>query len=95
VFLVVLGIEEYADNREKMRFSLRIHIADVRYRAGCAARHDTVDVWPKARMCGLYVIGKSYFHQPFHSSYFPYFRVVLVELGLIEGFPQIWRIRIF
>jgi hypothetical protein len=35
------------------------------------------------------------FHQTSHSSYFPYFIVVLVELGLIEGFSQIWRTRIF
>jgi hypothetical protein len=32
------------DNGEKMRFSLRTHIADVRYCAERAARRDTVDV---------------------------------------------------
>ena len=28
-----------------------------------------------------------YFYQSSHSSCFPYFRVVLIEIGLIEGFP--------
>jgi hypothetical protein len=35
-----------------------------------------------------------YFHQPSHSFCFPYSRVVLVEIELIEGFSQIWRTRI-
>jgi hypothetical protein len=34
------------------------------------ARRDTVDVWPRARTYGQCVIGKSYFHQPSHSSCF-------------------------
>jgi hypothetical protein len=75
-----------------MRFSLRTHIADVRYLTGCTACHD---VWPQAwtySQCGT---RKPYFHQLFHSSCFPYFRVVLVELRLIEDFSQIWRTRIF
>jgi hypothetical protein len=32
-----------------------------------------------------------YFHQPSHSSCFPCFKVILVEIRVIEGFPQIWR----
>jgi hypothetical protein len=32
------------------------------------------------------VTGKPYFYQPSRSFCFPYFRVVLVELGQIEGF---------
>jgi hypothetical protein len=70
-----------------MRFSLRTHIADVRYYAGCTACRDTADVRPRAWTYDQYVAGKSYFHWPSHSSCFPYFRVVLVELGLIEYFP--------
>ena len=57
----------------------------------CTARHDTVDVHTRAWMYDLCETGKPYFHLPSHSSCFPYFRVVLVELGLIKGFPQIWR----
>jgi hypothetical protein len=34
------------------------------------------------------------FIQPSHHSCFPYSRVVLVKIGLIEGFPQIWRTQI-
>jgi hypothetical protein len=83
------------DSREKMRFSLRTHIADVRYLARRTARPDMVDVRPRARTCGQCVAGKPYFRQPSHSSCFPYFIVVLVELGLIEGFLQIWRTRTF
>jgi hypothetical protein len=78
-----------------MRFSLRTHIANVRYCAGHLAHRDTVDVQSRTQMYGQYVVGKPYFHQPSHSSCFPYFRVILVEIGLIEGFPQIWRTRIF
>ena len=61
----------------------------------CIACHDMVDVWTRAWMYGQCVTGKPYFHQPSHSSCFCYFRVVLVELGLIKGFPQIVRTRIF
>jgi hypothetical protein len=32
VFLVALGVEEYADNEEKMRFFPKTLKADVRYR---------------------------------------------------------------
>jgi hypothetical protein len=35
-----------------------------------------------------------YFHQPSYNSYFSYPRVVWIEIGLIEGFSQIWKIRI-
>jgi hypothetical protein len=40
------------------------------------------------------VTGNFIFTKPSHSSYFPYSRVFLVEIRLIEGFPQIWRTRI-
>jgi hypothetical protein len=70
-----------------MRFSLKIHIADVQCCAGHTAHRDTVDVRSRARTYGQYVTGKPYFHQLSHSSCFPYFRVALVKLGLIEGFP--------
>jgi hypothetical protein len=69
-----------------MRFSLKTHIVDVRCCAGHTARRDMVDVRLRARTYGQCVIGKPYFHQSSHSSCFPYFRVVLVELGLIEDF---------
>jgi hypothetical protein len=36
----------------------------------CTAHRDTVGIWPWARTYGQSVIGKPYFHQPFHSSYF-------------------------
>jgi hypothetical protein len=78
-----------------MRFSLRTHIADIRCCAGHTTRRDTVDVWPRAQTHSQCVTGKPYFHQPSNCSYFPYFKVVLVKLGLIEGFQQIWRTRIF
>jgi hypothetical protein len=41
------------------------------------------------------VARKPSFHQTSHHSCFPYFKVVLVELGLVEGFSQIWRTWIF
>jgi hypothetical protein len=78
-----------------MRFSLKIHIADVRYLAERTACRNMADVRPRTRTYGQCVAGKSNFHQTSHSSCFPCFRVVLVELGLTEGFPQIWRTRIF
>jgi hypothetical protein len=68
------------DSGEKMRFSLRTHIGDVWYLTGCTARHDGVDVRPRVQMYGQCVARKPYFHQPSHSSCFPYFRVVLMEL---------------
>ena len=37
---------------------------------GHTARHDTIDVWPRARTYGQSVTGKPYFHQPSHSSCF-------------------------
>ena len=48
---------------------------------------DTMDVRTQARMYGQCETGKPYFHLPSHSFYFPYLGVILVELGLIEGFP--------
>jgi hypothetical protein len=36
------------DNGEKMRFSLRTQIEDVRYLARRTARHDMVDVRPES-----------------------------------------------
>ena len=59
------------------------------------ARCDAVDVCTWAQTYGQCETGKPYFHLPSHSSYFPYFRFILVELGLIEGFPQIWRTQAF
>jgi hypothetical protein len=38
--------------------------------------------------------GDFIFMKPSHSSCFPYSRVFLVEIRLIEGFPQIWRTQI-
>jgi hypothetical protein len=78
-----------------MRFSPNTHIADIRYLARCTACRDAADVRPQAQTYGQCAAGKPYFHQMSHSSCFPCFRVVLVELGLIEGFLQIWRTRIF
>jgi hypothetical protein len=78
-----------------MRFSLRTHITDVWYIAGHTARCDTVDVRLRAWSCGQCVTRKPNFHQPSHTSCFSYFRVILVELGLIEDFSYIWRTRIF
>jgi hypothetical protein len=78
-----------------MRFTLRTHIVDVWYLVGRTARRDAEDVRPRARKYDQCVAGKPYFHQPSHSSCFPYFRVVLVELGLIEGFSHIWKTQIF
>jgi hypothetical protein len=78
-----------------MRFSPRTHIADVQYLAGHTACRDMAYVRPRARTYGQCAAGKPYFHQMSHSSCFPCFRVVLVELGLIEGFPQIWGTWIF
>ena len=50
---------------------------------------------PEPRTYGQRETGKPYFDLPSHSSCFPYFRVILVQLELIEGFPQIWRTHIF
>jgi hypothetical protein len=63
-----------------MRFSPRTHIADVQYCAGRTACRDMADVCSRAGMYSHCVAGKSYFHQTSYSSYFPCFRVVLVEL---------------
>jgi hypothetical protein len=78
-----------------MRFSLRTHIADVWYLARRTTHRDMVDVRPQALTYDQCVTRKPYFHQLSHSSCFPYFRVILIELGLIESFPQIWRTRTF
>jgi hypothetical protein len=78
-----------------MRFSPSTHIADVQYLAGHTAYRDMADVQPRAQTYGQCEAGKPYFHQTSHRSCFPCFRVVLVELGLIEGFSHIWRTRIF
>ena len=80
VFLVALGIGEQVDSGEKKKFSLKTHIANVRYRDWTYSRCET---------------RKPYFHLPSQSSCSPYFRVVLVELGLIEGFSEIWRTQTF
>jgi hypothetical protein len=78
-----------------MRFSLRTHIVDVWCCARRTACRDMADVRSRAWTYGHCVAGKPYFHQTSYSSCFPCFRVVLVELGLIEGFSQIWRTQIF
>ena len=62
---------------------------------GHTVHRDTVDVHTGARTYDQCVTGKPYFHQLSHSSRFPHLRDVLVELGLIEDFSQIWRTRIF
>ena len=62
---------------------------------GCTAYRDTVDVCTRAQTYGQCETEKPYFHIPSHSSYFPYFKVVLVELWLIKVFPHIWRTRAF
>ena len=48
-----------------------------------------VDVRPRARTrtYGQSVTRELYFYHSSHSFYFPYSRVVVVEIGLIEGFP--------
>jgi hypothetical protein len=71
-----------------MRFSLKNHIANIRYCAGRNTCCDVVDIRPQARTYGQCVTGKPNFYQPSHSSCFPYFRVVLVELGLIKVFHR-------
>jgi hypothetical protein len=78
-----------------MRFSIRTHAADVRCCAGYTACRNTADVHARARTYGHCVAEKPYFHQTSHSSCFPYFIAVLMELGIIEGFPQIWRTQMF
>ena len=45
------------------------------------------DVRPRTWTYGPECDRGLYFHQLSHSSNFPYSRVVLVEIGLIEGFP--------
>ena len=59
-----------------------------------------VDVWSQDRMYGskchsgrmvLSVRVDFIFTKPSHSSCFPYYRVILVEIRLIKGFLQIWR----
>ena len=59
------------------------------------ARCDTVDIRTRALTYGQCEIGKPYFHIPSHNSCFSYFGFILVELGLIEGFSQIWRTQTF
>jgi hypothetical protein len=44
------------------------------------ARRDAVDVWPRARTYSQCVTGDFILTNRLHSSCFPYFRVVLVEL---------------
>jgi hypothetical protein len=78
-----------------MRFSPRTHIADIRCCAKRTACRDIEDVHSRAQTYGHCVADKPYFHQTSNNSCFPCFRVVLMELGLIEGFPQIWRTWIF
>jgi hypothetical protein len=55
-----------------------------------------VNIWSQDRTYGpkchsrhtaQSVTGDSIFTKPSHSSYFPYSRVVLVGIRLIEGFP--------
>jgi hypothetical protein len=79
-----------------MRFFLRTHTTDVRYWVQTYGL--SVDVRTYAPEPGRTLTvwqGNPIFTNMSHSSYFPWFRVVLVELGLIEGFPQIWKTRTF
>jgi hypothetical protein len=48
-------------------------------------------VRPRARTYIQSVIRELHFYQLSHISYFSFSRVVLIEVGLIEGFPQIWK----
>ena len=74
-----------------MRFSLKTSEQTYGVKIGCTAQSVTADVQPRVQTYGQSVTGEHHFYQPSHSSYFPCSRVVLVEVGLIEGFPQIWR----
>jgi hypothetical protein len=53
------------------------------------ACRDMVDLRPLAQTYDQCMIGNFIFIKPSHSSCFPYFKVVLVELELIEGFSHI------
>ena len=59
------------------------------------ARREMVDVCTQVQTYGQCKTGKPHFHLLSHSSCFPYFGVILVELRLIESFPQIWRTEAF
>jgi hypothetical protein len=82
------------DSREKMRFSLKNSKWTYCLETERTARSVIADVWSRAWTYDQIVIGELHFYQPSHSSCFPCSKVVLVEVGLIEGFPHIWRIRI-
>jgi hypothetical protein len=53
---------------------------------GRTACHCTADVRTRYRTYDHCVARKSYFCQMFHNSCFPWFRTVIVGIGLIEGF---------
>jgi hypothetical protein len=60
---------------------------------GCTGCCCTVDVRTRARTYGHCLAGKPYFRQKSDSLWSPWFRAVIVGIGLIEGFSQIWRTR--
>jgi hypothetical protein len=79
---------------KKMRFSLKTLERTYGLETERTLRSITVDIQPRARTYGPECDRELYFHQQSHSSCFPYSRVVLVEIGLIEGFSHIWRTQI-
>jgi hypothetical protein len=74
---------------EKMKFSLKASEQTYGLTTEHTVQSITADVRPRAQTYGLECDRGLYFHQLSHSSCFPYSRVVLVEIGLIEGFSQI------
>ena len=65
------------DSREKMRFSLKTLRADVRYRA---------------RTYSQSVIGKPYFHQPSHGSYFLVIELCFDRIELMIGLFTVFEV---
>ena len=57
-------------------------------RSGHTTWNVTMDIWPRARTYGQSMIGELHFYQSSHKSCFPCSRVVLIEVGLIEGFHK-------
>jgi hypothetical protein len=74
-----------------MRFSLKTSEWTYGLETGRMVQSIIVDKRLRARTYGPECDRGLYFHQQSHRSYFPDSRVVLVEIGIIEGFPQIWR----
>jgi hypothetical protein len=79
---------------EKMRFSLKTSERTYSLKIRHTIRSIIVDVQPQGQTYGPECDKGLYFHRLSYTSCFPYSRVVLVEIRLIEDFPQIWRTRI-